>query len=52
MEVDEVKADGVGSALRSAMPPDGPSIDGESEDEQEDEELLVEKFNVLALTVD
>ena len=55
MEVDEVVADGVRSALRSAMPPEDPSNDGGSkdeDDEQEDEDLLVEKFNVLALTVD
>ena len=53
--MDEVVADGVRSALRSAMPPKGLSNDGGSEDEddkQEDEDLLVEKFNVLALTVD
>jgi hypothetical protein len=56
MEVDEVVPDGVGSALRSAMPP-GPSNDSGSEDEEygqedEDEDLFVEKYNVLALTVD
>ena len=55
MEVDEVVADGVESALRSTMLPEGLSNDGGSEDEedeQEDEDLLVEKFNVLALTID
>ena len=59
MDVDEVVPDGVESALMSAMPPEGPSILGGVEDEeveqeveQHDEDLLVEKFNVLALTVD
>ena len=59
MDVDEVLPDGVESALMSAIPPEGPSILGgvedeevEQEDEQHDEDLLVEKFNVLALTVD
>ena len=54
MDVDEVVADGVGSVLKSAMPPEGSNDGGseDEEDEQEDEDLLVEKFNVLALTVD
>ena len=47
--------DGVGSALMSAIHPEGPSILGgikDERDKQGDEDLFVEKFNVLALTVD